>query len=334
MRRRDNSSTKRKQTTSHWRDAVAGACAGAFAKTAVAPIERVKLLMQLQGSLDAKEKYHGSSAWVVTRIVYNEQGILAFWRGNTPNVLMQAGSASLNFMLMDWFKAELVEPIMEYTMHHWPSHRTEDQRKRRRALWTSFLSGGLAGGTAISFLYPIAFLRTRLAMDVGGTNETRLYPRGMRDAFCSTYKKDGIRGIYQGYGIALVGGIAYRAIHLGGYDALKTELIRYQEGQNSGGDGEQQQQQLTWIERVAAAQLVSISAATIMYPVDSVRRRLMMQAGVPKEQRLYRNSFECIRVVLRNEGLRGFYLGLGPNLVRSIGGAILLVGYDMFKLVI
>lgn len=314
--RRDNSNREK----SHWRDAVAGACAGAFAKTAVAPIERVKLLMQLQGSLEAKE-YHGSGAWSVAQTVYKEQGVLAFWRGNTPNLLMQAGSASLNFMLMDWFKAELVEPFMEYTMQR-PSQRTEDQRKRRRALWTSFLSGGLAGGTAITFLYPIAFLRTRLAMDVGATKETRLYPRGMRDAFCSTYKSDGIRGVYQGYGIALAGGIAYRALHLGGYDALKTEMMRYRQGE------------LTWIERVAAAQLVSISAAATMYPVDSVRRRLMMQAGVPNEERPYRNSFECVRVVLRNEGLRGFYLGLGPNLVRSIGGAILLVGYDMFKVVL
>jgi solute carrier family 25 (adenine nucleotide translocator) protein 4/5/6/31 len=299
---------------------VAGACAGAFAKTAVAPIERVKLLMQLQGSLEAKE-YHGKGAWSVARTVYKEQGVLAFWRGNTPNVLMQAGSASLNFMLMDWFKAELVEPFMENTMQ-WASQRTEDQRKRRRAMWSSFLSGGLAGGTATTFLYPVAFLRTRLAMDVGATKETRLYPRGMRDAFCTTIKSDGVRGVYQGYGVALAGGIAYRALHLGGYDALKTELVRFR------------QCELTWIERIAAAQLVSLSAAAIMYPVDSVRRRLMMQAGVPKEERLYRNSFECVGVVLRNEGLRGFYLGLGPNLVRSLGGAILLVGYDMFKVML
>ena len=85
------------------RDAVAGACAGAFAKTVVAPIERVKLLMQLQFSIDKKSKtnnggtssriigdttYYLSSgrrrvcgAWDVTKQVYREQGILAFWRG-------------------------------------------------------------------------------------------------------------------------------------------------------------------------------------------------------------------------------------------------------------
>jgi len=322
-----NNNTTRKRRPNHVKDAVAGFCAGAFSKTAVAPIERVKLLMQLQGSLKQQE-YRNNSAWGVARTVYREQGILAFWRGNTPNVVMQAGSSSLNFMLMDYFKSEVVNPIMIYTMQL-PSKRTEEERKHRRSLWSSFLSGGLAGATATTILYPVAFLRTRLAMDVGSTKETRQYPRGMRDAFCSTWKSDGPRGLYQGYGIALVGGVAYRALHMGGYDALKTEILRYNSKSSSGTSA-----QLLWVERIAAAQCVSLAAAAIMYPVDSVRRRLMMQAGIPENERLYRNSFDCIRVVLQKEGMRGFYLGLGPNLVRSVGGALLLVAYDGFKAVL
>lgn len=339
MMRRDNSlgvtaaqnaqeqSTCTKRSRSHVRDAMAGFCAGAFSKTAVAPIERVKLLMQLQNSLQQKE-YRNKSAWQVTKTVYTQQGLLAFWRGNMPNLLMQAGSSSLNFMLMDFFKSEVVNPIMIYTMQL-PSKRSTQQRKHRRSLWSSFLSGGLAGATATTILYPIAFLRTRLAMDVGVNTETRQYPRGMRDAFCSTFKTDGVRGLYQGYGIALVGGIIYRALHLGGYDALKTEIIRYNSTHSN-----TTTPQLLWMERIAAAQCVSLAAALCMYPVDSVRRRLMMQAGIPENERLYRNSLDCIRVILRQEGMRGFYLGLGPNLVRSVGGALLLVAYDGFKAIL
>lgn len=318
-------SDARPRKRSHVKDALAGFCAGAFSKTAVAPIERVKLLLQLQGSLQQSE-YRNNSAWGVARTVYKEQGLVAFWRGNLPNVLMQAGSSSLNFMLMDYFKSEVVNPIMIYTLQL-PSHRTEEQRKRRRSVWTSFVSGGLAGATATTLLYPIAFLRTRLAMDVGSTPSTRQYPRGMRDAFCDIYGKDGMRGLYQGYGIALVGGIAYRALHLGGYDALKTEILRYNHTVNDAPE-------LSWLERIAAAQCVSLAAAAIMYPVDSVRRRLMMQAGIPTAERIYRNSWDCIRVVVQQEGIRGFYLGLGPNLFRSVGGALLLVAYDGFKAIL
>jgi solute carrier family 25 (adenine nucleotide translocator) protein 4/5/6/31 len=70
------------------KDCIAGACAGAVAKTAVAPIERVKLLMQLQFSIDkpsrnGQEKYVPSrtSAWEVVKRVYREEGVLSFWRG-------------------------------------------------------------------------------------------------------------------------------------------------------------------------------------------------------------------------------------------------------------
>ena len=72
-----------KRQTRPVKDAIAGACAGAVAKTVVAPIERIKLLMQLQFSIDNKSSRGGErcSAWAVTKQVYREQGILAFWRG-------------------------------------------------------------------------------------------------------------------------------------------------------------------------------------------------------------------------------------------------------------
>jgi solute carrier family 25 (adenine nucleotide translocator) protein 4/5/6/31 len=59
-----------------------------------------------------------------------------------------------------------------------------------------------------------------------------------------------------------------------------------------------------------------------------------MQAGIAKKERLYRNSFHCINMIAKKEGIRGFYLGLGPNIVRSMGGALLLVAYDTFKVML
>jgi hypothetical protein len=76
------------------KDVFAGAVAGAFAKTATAPIERVKLVMQLRGSIE-KPSLGGVSAtaikvnaaknnvtaWTVTKSIYHEEGIISFWRG-------------------------------------------------------------------------------------------------------------------------------------------------------------------------------------------------------------------------------------------------------------
>jgi solute carrier family 25 (adenine nucleotide translocator) protein 4/5/6/31 len=337
-------------------DAFAGAGAGALAKTVVAPIERVKLLMQLQKSIQTLRPNHASvasagtanaatatatatatsstinisgSAWNVARTVYKEEGILAFWRGNTPNVLRQGGAAALNFMLMDWYKYAIA-PVLNATLAL-PSQRPHEDRKKRRKIISSFLSGGLAGGTTTTVLYPIEFMRTRLALDLGSSSSDtckRMYPRGMRDVFCTIWKTDGWRGMYQGYGIALTGVVLYRALHLGGYDACKTELLYRRKKENKGVDLDAS---MTMGERFMIAQIVSIVAGTICYPIDSVRRRLMMQAGQPGDARLYSNSIHAFQRIFLEEGVRGFYLGIGPNLMRSFGGALLLVAYDVFK---
>jgi solute carrier family 25 (adenine nucleotide translocator) protein 4/5/6/31 len=219
---------------------------------------------------------------------------------------------------------------------------TTEQITRRRRLTTSFVSGGLAGATGTTILYPIEFLRTRLAMDTGGTAETRKY-KGMFDVLKSIVRSDGVLGLYQGYGVALVGGVLYRIVFLGGYDALKSEIVLRKQKQYLSDlptpssiemTMESSLPQLSWGERIASAQAISVTAGTLVYPFDSVRRRMMMQAGVAKSERLYRNSFHCIAMIARREGIRGFYLGLGPNVVRSIGGALLLVAYDTFKVML
>jgi solute carrier family 25 (mitochondrial adenine nucleotide translocator), member 4/5/6/31 len=270
------------------RAAVAGACAGALAKTIVAPIERVKILMQLQHSLTSTT-YLNKNPFQVASTIYRDEGVLAFWRGNFHNVLQQGGTSALNFMFMDYYKA-----------------------LAGNSVYASFLCGGLAGGTATTLLYPIQFLRTRLAADVGTTGH-RSYPHGMRDVLRATLRVDGIVGLYQGYGIALAGIFLYRSLHMGGYDAIKTVA----------------KTELTWTDKFAAAQFVSLVAGTICYPIDSVRRRLMMQAG--KEVKLYRHSIHAFQSIFRQEGIRGFYRGLGPNLVRSFGAALLLVSYDAIQ---
>jgi solute carrier family 25 (adenine nucleotide translocator) protein 4/5/6/31 len=215
--------------------------------------------------------------------------------GNTPNVIRQGGTSAMNFLLMDWYKVA-ISPLLVWSLEL-PSNRDPEQRHKRRAILSSFLSGGLAGGSVTTVLYPVEFVRTRLAMDVGrGTADApRLYPGGMRDVCLSIWRADGWRGLYQGYGIAVAGVVIYRALHLGGYDAVKTEILHRRGHHGALGDfsfindenqiarnHENNNQRmsssgLTIGERFLAAQIVSIVAGTACYPIDSIRRRLMMQ---------------------------------------------------------
>jgi len=199
---------------------------------------------------------------------------------------------------MDWYKSA-ISPLLILSLKL-PSSRDPEKRQKRRSLISSFLSGGLAGGTVTTVLYPVEFVRTRLAMDIGrGTVDApRLYPGGMRDVCMSIWKVDGWRGLYQGYGIAVAGVVLYRALHLGGYDAMKKEILHRrghhaaigdfnirtidaQTARSFGGKSENATRilssDLTMGERFVAAQIVSVVAGTACYPIDSVRRRMMMQ---------------------------------------------------------
>jgi solute carrier family 25 (mitochondrial adenine nucleotide translocator), member 4/5/6/31 len=360
-------STSTKRAVLSWRDVAAGAMAGAFSRTVTAPMERIKLLLQLQHSIpsNSDDHHHNNnnnknstttntkprypSAWHVAQSVYKNEGIWSFWRGNLPSVLRVSGTAAINFTMMNYCKT-VVRPILNSELltpssSSSSSSISQEQLERRRKNITSLVSGGLAGATSTTLLYPVEFLRTRLAADRHkGQQQQQTYQfHGMRHAFITILRSDGITGLYQGYGVALVGGIFYRILLLGGYDILKSETVRRNEHQY------QQQQQLqqqpttsttstassntdlSWGQRFVIAQTISLGAGTMSYPLDSVRRRLMMQAGKPHSQRLYRNSIHCFILVAKTEGIRGFYLGIGPNILRSVSGALLLVTYDAFR---
>jgi solute carrier family 25 (adenine nucleotide translocator) protein 4/5/6/31 len=313
------------------KDALAGALSGAFARSATAPIERVKLILQLQGSLSrvtsSSDMLPKKSVLEVTRQIYKTEGVLAFWKGNLQNVIRAAGQAALNFALMEYYKTIALAAISRITTEQTTSTSNSAHPKTRSSSWTvSFLAGGLAGGTVTTVLYPTEFLRTRLALDMCLKTQKR---RDAWDVTKQILKSDGIRGIYRGFNISLVGSVMYRLLYLGGYDVIKNEF-HYLKLQQS---IEQQSEyfSMTWMERFFLAQFVALFAGTICYPIDSVRRRMMMQAGKPIEEQLYHSSFQCIARIWSQEGWRGFYLGFAPNVFRSVGGALALVAYDGFK---
>lgn len=299
---RKKAQPQQQQTYPQWREAVAGAFSGSLSRTALAPVERVKLILQLQSR--RADNRPGITALQAARRVYANEGIAAFWRGNLSTILRVGGTSAVNFTCLDYYKRALVRPWLQRHFAEIPPP----------LWWSSLLASGMAGATSTTLLYPLEFVRTRLALD--HCNEFR----NMRHVVMEIVLKDGLSGLYQGYTVALVGGVYYRVLYLGGYDAFKSELLQ-------GTDADQ----LTWFQRLTLAQSVSLTAGTLSYPLDSIRRRMMMQAGLPRPDRLYQSGWHCFRTVLQTEGVRGFFLGLGPNIVRSVGGALLLVAYDTVR---
>ena len=68
----------------------------------------------------------------------------------------------------------------------------------------------------------------------------------------------------------------------------------------------------------------------LAYPVDTVRRRLMMQSGAA-EKAQFTSTTGAIAHIMKNEGAAGFYKGCFANNVRAIASALVLVLYDEAK---
>lgn len=77
------------------------------------------------------------------------------------------------------------------------------------------------------------------------------------------------------------------------------------------------------------AQVTTTIAGVITYPLDTVRRRLMMQSG--RDDVLYKNTMDCFRKIYNNEGHYAFFKGQWVNIVRGLGCSLLLVLYDKIQ---
>jgi len=282
-------------------DFIAGGVSAAVSKTVVAPLERVKLLLQIQDahkSIKEADRYKGFSDCFSR--VYREQGFISFWRGNVVNVVRYFPTQALNFSFVPKYK--------KLFMGEGPDKITPDR------FWAFFganlASGGAAGASSLAIVYPLDFARTRLGADIGKSAAEREY-KGLADCIAKSFKADGvIKGLYPGFISSVQGIIIYRAIYFGAYDTAKQFA------------GEKP----SILKRFGIAQVVAAGSVTIAYPFDTVRRRLMMMSG--EKEKMYKGTMDCWKKILADEGPKAFFKGNFTNVLRSVGCALVLVGYD------
>merc|ERR1712232_708031 len=130
----------------------------------------------------------------------------------------------------------------------------------------------------------------------------------------------GVLSMYNGFGVSVVGIVAYRGPYFGVFDTLKEK-----------NPWKKDKGVMTWASKFAIAQTTAIIAGFISYPFDTVRRRLQMQSEKPPEQWLYKGTADCAIKVVKEEGVGAMFKGFGANVLRTLGGALVLVGYDEIK---
>merc|ERR1712063_246042 len=285
-------------------DFMLGGVAAAISKTAAAPIERIKLMVQNQDEMIKAGRlatpYNGVADCF--RRVIADEGVTSLWRGNTANVIRYFPTQALNFAFKDYFKRLF--------------NKSKD--KDGYAMWFlgNLASGGAAGASSLFFVYSLDYARTRLANDAkaakgGGERQFN----GLIDVYRKTVASDGVAGLYRGFVISCVGIIVYRGCYFGFFDTLKPILLP--------GDMAD-----SFFLSFCLGYAVTVAAGLASYPLDTIRRRMMMTSG---EAVKYRSSLHCAQVIMANEGTKSFFKGAGANILRGVAGAGVLAGFDKLK---
>jgi len=275
---------------------LSGVAAG-VSKTVAAPIERVKLLVQNQDEMIKQGRLDKPYAGVVDccKRTMASEGIAPFWRGNLANVLRYFPTQALNFAFKDTIKAAFATPK---TAPQWQKFAT------------NIASGGFAGSMSLTVVYSLDFARTRLANDNKGKDGKRQY-NGLIDVYRKTLASDGIGGLYRGFVISCVGIFIYRGLYFGLYDSLKPIIV--------GDSG-------SAFVSFFLGWSVTIVSGLASYPIDTIRRRMMMTSGGAVK---YNGAIDCASQIMKTEGFMSMMKGAGANVLRGVAGAGVLAGFDV-----
>jgi len=285
-------------------DFLMGGVSAAVSKTAAAPIERVKLLIQNQDEMIKSGRLSEPYKGIVdcTRRVLAEEGVVSLWRGNAANVIRYFPTQALNFAFKDQFK------------------RMFGFNKNKDGYWKWFAgnlaSGGAAGACSLLFVYSLDFARTRLANDnksakKGGSRQFN----GLFDVYKKTLASDGVAGLYRGFTISCVGIVVYRGLYFGLYDSLKPVVLT----------GNLRD---SFLGSFLLGWSITIGAGLASYPIDTIRRRMMMTSG---EAVKYKSSMHAAAEIVKKEGYKSLFKGAGANILRAVAGAGVLAGYDWLQ---
>ncbi|KAI8173456.1 Mitochondrial thiamine pyrophosphate carrier 1 [Colletotrichum sp. SAR 10_65] len=281
----------------------AGAAAGLFARFVIAPLDVVKIRLQLQShSLSdplSIQTARGGPVYKGTlntmKLIIANEGVTGLWKGNVPAELMYVCYSAVQFTTYRT-TAQLLQSI-------------SDNRLPNAA--QSFIAGATAGAAATTATYPLDLLRTRFAAQ----GNERVYT-GLRHAVTDIYRDEGPRGFFRGLGPGVAQIVPYMGIFFALYEGLRLPLgdLHLPWG---GGDA-------------TAGVMASVMSKTAVFPLDLVRKRIQVQ-GPTRSRYVHKNipeypgAVRAMRMIFASEGIRGLYRGLTVSLIKAAPGSAVTV---------
>ncbi|XP_071219068.1 calcium-binding mitochondrial carrier protein SCaMC-2-like isoform X1 [Salvelinus alpinus] len=289
----DEFTAEEKKTGMWWRHLVAGGAAGAVSRTCTAPLDRLKVLMQVHASRTNSMCIAGGFTHMI-----REGGMRSLWRGNGMNVIKIAPESAIKFMAYEQIK------------------RLIGSNQETLGILERFVAGSLAGAIAQSSIYPMEVLKTRLALRKTGQFS------GIADCAKHIFRKEGMAAFYKGYIPNLIGIIPYAGIDLAVYETLKNSwLQRY--ATDSADPGV--------FVLLACGTTSSTCGQLASYPLALVRTRMQAQATIEGGPQMTMSGL--FQHIVKTEGAFGLYRGLAPNFMKVIPAvSISYVVYENLKM--
>ncbi|KAI9048639.1 hypothetical protein LZ554_007470 [Drepanopeziza brunnea f. sp. 'monogermtubi'] len=264
----------------------AGGVAGAVSRTVVSPLERLKILFQIQSA--GRTEYKLSVGKGLAKM-WRDEGWRGFLRGNGTNCIRIIPYSAVQFGSYNFYKTWFE-----------PSPGADLTSISR------LICGGSAGITSVFFTYPLDIVRTRLSVQTATSHNTAemLKPPGMWSTMVKMYKVEGgIAALYRGI-IPTVAGVApYVGLNFMTYEIVRKYFTP---------EGEKNPSAL---RKLAAGAISGAVAQTCTYPFDVLRRRFQINT-MPGSDFKYNGIIHAVKSIIAAEGLKGMYKGIAPNLLK------------------
>ncbi|KAL7539317.1 hypothetical protein ACHAWF_006372 [Thalassiosira exigua] len=302
-----------------------GGMAGSVAKTVTAPLSRLTILYQVHPMVTTKEnrpKFSMTIRGGLYKIV-ERGGLMSLWTGNGTSCLHRFPFSAINFWCY-----EGVLDLLNGPQRLSDDDEDDSSNSREVSTVSRLVAGAVAGTTACVACYPLDLVRTRLTTQLEG-RETY---RGITDAFSKIVRNEGFIGLYSGLGPTLMVAVPNFSISWVVYGSLKEYALEDELFYNL-----RKVDIETGKERLGFALTLGFGAASgtlstlVTFPFDTVRRRMQIQGQhfAPNERL---SGVEMIRTLLIRDGVKGFYRGLKPEVLKVVPmvGTMFTV-YEMLK---
>lgn len=320
MKKQEPEIPKSNSIQTQLKQASAGAASGFITRFITQPFDVLKIRFQLQVepvslsshtvTNNSKQMPHTSKYTSMTqasRLIYQEEGLLAFWKGHNAGQLL-----TMTYTVFQFWSFEQID------LHFRHNGYLREHKNLRK-----FVSGGLAGCVGTTISMPFDVIRTRVIAQDPHLKNTSIF-----GLVPSIIEKEGVYGIFRGLGTTIIQigpliGFNFMFYHQ--LNDIYKNVV----------SAEHHNPPVLW--GLVNGCMAGVISKVVVYPLDFIKKRLQLQGFQESRKTFGRNQKcanirECVRVTLKEEGVMGFYKGMYPTLFKSgLTTALYFSFYDIFK---